>query len=262
MVLDANATAQLRKYLELVSLPIELAASLDDSAASAKTRDLLDEIAALSPLVTVTSEPDERTPSFAVRRAGTEVSVRFAGLPMGHEFASLVLALVQVGGHHPRLDEETAAAVRGLEGGKFVTYMSLTCQNCPTVVQALNTMSVINPRIRHVAVEGGTFQEEVEARGIRAVPTVYKDGELFGQGRMDVEDFVARLDAGAGARIAGSLDAKDPFDVLVVGGGPAGATAAIYAARKALRTGLVAARFGGQVLDTMAIENFISVPRS
>jgi alkyl hydroperoxide reductase, F subunit len=262
MVLDANATAQLRKYLELVSLPIELAASLDDSAASAKTRDLLDEIAALSPLVTVTSEPDERTPSFAVRRAGTEVSVRFAGLPMGHEFASLVLALVQAGGHHPRLDEETAAAVRGLEGGKFVTYMSLTCQNCPTVVQALNTMSVINPRIRHVAVEGGTFQEEVEARGIRAVPTVYKDGELFGQGRMDVEDFVARLDAGAGARIAGSLDAKDPFDVLVVGGGPAGATAAIYAARKALRTGLVAARFGGQVLDTMAIENFISVPRT
>ncbi len=261
-MLDANAIAQLKKYLELVSLPIELAASLDDSSASARTRELLGEIAALSPLVSIVEEPDTRTPSFAIRRAGTDVSVRFAGLPMGHEFASLVLALVQVGGHQPRLDEETIAAIKALKGGEFVTYMSLTCQNCPTVVQALNTMSIINPMIRHVAVEGGTFKEEVEARGIRAVPTIYRDGELFGQGRMDVADFIARLDEGASARIAESLDAKEPFDVLVVGGGPAGATAAIYAARKALRTGLLATRFGGQVLDTMAIENFISVPHT
>ena len=261
-MLDANATAQLKKYLELVSLPIELAASLDDSSASARMRELLDEVAALSPLVSVVEESNPRTPSFAIRRAGTEVEVRFAGLPMGHEFSSLVLALVQVGGHAPRLDEETAEAVRQLEGGEFVTYMSLTCQNCPTVVQALNTMSILNPRIRHVAVEGGAFKDEVEALGIKAVPAIYKDGQLFGQGRMDVSDFVARLDSGASARIAEALDAKDPFEVLVVGGGPAGATAAIYSARKALRTGLVAARFGGQVLDTMAIENFISVPRT
>ena len=261
-MLDANATAQLKKYLELVSLPLELAASLDDSPASAKMRELLGEIAALSPLVSVVEESNPRTPSFAIRRVGTEIEVRFAGLPMGHEFSSLVLALVQVGGHAPRLDEETAEAVRRLEGGEFVTYMSLTCQNCPTVVQALNTMSVLNPRIRHVAVEGGAFKDEVEALGIKAVPAIYKDGQLFGQGRMDVADFVARLDSGAGARIAEALDAKDPFEVLVVGGGPAGATAAIYSARKALRTGLVAARFGGQVLDTMAIENFISVPHT
>ena len=185
-MLDANATAQLKKYLELVSLPLELAASLDDSPASAKMRELLGEIAALSPLVSVVEESNPRTPSFAIRRVGTEIEVRFAGLPMGHEFSSLVLALVQVGGHAPRLDEETAEAVRRLEGGEFVTYMSLTCQNCPTVVQALNTMSVLNPRIRHVAVEGGAFKDEVEALGIKAVPAIYKDGQLFGQGRMDV----------------------------------------------------------------------------
>lgn len=259
-MLDANATAQLRQYLQLLKLPIELVASLDDSPTAGRMRELLDEIAALSPLVTVREEPNEWTPSFAVRRAGADVAVRFAGLPMGHEFASLVLALVQVGGHPAKVDPETIAAIEALPGGEFVTFMSLTCQNCPTVVQALNTMSVLNPRIRHVAVEGSVFPAEVEARGIKAVPTVYRDGELFGQGRMDIADIVAQLDASSPARAAAALEAKAPFDMLIIGGGPAGAAAAVYAARKALRTGVVAERFGGQVLDTVGIENLVSVP--
>ncbi len=259
-MLDANATAQLKKYLELVKLPIELAASLDDGPKSTQTRELLGEIAALSELVTVTEEANERTPSFAIRRTGTDVEVRFAGVPMGHEFTSLVLALLQVGGHPVKAEQATIDAVKALGPHEFVTYMSLTCQNCPTVVQALNAMSVLNPQIRHTAVEGGAFPDEIAERNVLAVPTIYADGELFGQGRMDIDDFVAKLDAGAGERAADALNAKDAFDVLVVGGGPAGATAAIYAARKALRTGVAAERFGGQVLDTMAIENFISVP--
>jgi alkyl hydroperoxide reductase subunit F len=262
-MLDANLTNQLKTYLGNVTQPVELAASLDAFDTSAKSRqlaELLDEIAALSDLVSVTSEDDERRPSFAVRRPGTDISVRFAGIPLGHEFTSLVLALLWVGGHPPKVSEETLDAIRAIEGEHhFETYMSLSCQNCPDVVQALTLMSVVNPRISHVAIEGGTFQSEVDERQILAVPTVFHNGELFGQGRMSLEEIIARLDTGAAARDAERLDAMEPFDVLVVGGGPAGAAAAIYAARKGIRTGLVAERFGGQLLETVAIENFISV---
>lgn len=259
-MLDANLTAQLKTYLGNVTLPVELAASLDDGPKSSQLAELLDEIAALSDLVTVTTEADERRPSFAVRRAGTDIAVRFAGIPLGHEFTSLVLALLWVGGHPPKVYEETLDAIRAIEGEHhFETYMSLSCQNCPDVVQALTLMSVVNPRISHVAIEGGTFQSEVDARQVLAVPTVFHDGEVFGQGRMALEEIIAKLDSGAAARDAARLAAMEPFDVLVVGGGPAGAAAAIYAARKGIRTGLVAERFGGQLLETMAIENFISV---
>ncbi len=259
-MLDANLTAQLKTYLGNVREPVELAASLDDSSKSRQLAELLDEIAALSDLVTVTTEDNERRPSFAIRRPGTDISVRFAGIPLGHEFTSLVLALLWVGGHPPKVSDETLDAIRAIEGEHhFETYMSLSCQNCPDVVQALTLMSVVNPRISHVAIEGGTFQSEVDARQILAVPTVFHNGELFGQGRMALEEIVAKLDSGAAARDAERLAAMEPFDVLVVGGGPAGAAAAIYSARKGIRTGLVAERFGGQLLETMAIENFISV---
>ena len=259
-MLDAALTAQLKQYLELLRVPIELAASLDDSPKSRETRELLDEIAALSGKVTVTREANPRTPSFAIRRVGSDVQVRFAGLPLGHEFTSLVLALLQVGGHPVKVDDETAAAIRALPPREFTTYMSLSCQNCPTVVQALNAMSVLNPGIRHTSVEGGVFRGEVEALNILAVPTIYSEGELFGSGRLDIPDLLARLDAGAAARQADQLDAREPFGVLVVGGGPAGATASIYTARKGIRTAVAAERFGGQVLDTLAIENFASIP--
>jgi alkyl hydroperoxide reductase subunit F len=259
-MLDSNLTAQLTTYLANLRQPVELAASLDESPKSQQLAELLAEIAALSDLVTVTTAEDARRPSFAVCRPGTDISVRFAGLPLGHEFTSLVLALLWVGGHPPKVSEETLEAIRAIEGEHhFETYMSLSCQNCPDVVQALTLMSVVNPGISHVAIEGGTFQSEVDERKILAVPTVFHNGELFGQGRMSLEEVVARLDSGAAARDTERVDAMDPFDVLVVGGGPAGAAAAIYAARKGIRTGLVAERFGGQLLETMAIENFISV---
>ncbi|MCX6433115.1 MAG: alkyl hydroperoxide reductase subunit F, partial [Actinobacteria bacterium] len=260
-MLDPATTAQLKSYLEKIVMPIELVASLDDSPKSAELQSLLDETAALSDSVTVRrADDDPRRPSFAITRTGTDVSVRFAGLPMGHEFTSYVLALLQVGGHPSTAALETLQQVATLEGDfHFETYFSLTCQNCPDVVQALNLMSVTNPRITHTAIDGALFQGEVDARQVLAVPTVFLNGELFESGRMNLEQIVAKLDTGAAAKAAARIAEKEPFDVLVVGGGPAGAAAAVYAARKGIRTGVAAERFGGQVLDTMAIENFISI---
>jgi alkyl hydroperoxide reductase subunit F len=261
-MLDATLKTQLNSYLEKITQPIEIVAWLDESAKSHELHGLLQEITALSDKITLTESRDasDRKPAFSINRPGTDIGVKFAGIPMGHEFTSLVLALLQVGGHPVRLDEAVIEQVRNLEGDyQFETYFSLSCQNCPDVVQALNAMSVINPRIRHVAIDGALYQDEVEQREIMSVPTVYLNGEIFGQGRSGVEEILAKLDTGASGHKADELSAKEPFDVLVVGGGPAGAAAAVYAARKGIRTGVVAERFGGQVLDTMAIENFISV---
>lgn len=261
-MLDANLKQQLQGLLTNLREPIDLIASLDDSAKSAELATLLDDIAALSDMVSVTeADDDARRPSFLIRRASdAAVAVRFAGIPMGHEFTSLVLALLQVGGHPPKVAPEVLDQVAALDGDfHFETYFSLSCQNCPDIVQALNLMSVVNPRITHAAIDGGLFQAEVEERKIMAVPTIFLNGENFGQGRMELEQIIARLDIGAEAKAAEKIAAKDAFDVLVIGGGPAGAAAAIYAARKGIRTGIAAERFGGQVLDTMAIENFISV---
>jgi alkyl hydroperoxide reductase subunit F len=261
-MLDANLKQQLQGLLTNLREPIELVSSLGDDAKSAELATLLDDIAALSDNVSVTqADDDARRPSFLIRRASdANVAVRFAGIPMGHEFTSLVLALLQVGGHPPKVAPEVLDQVAALDGDfHFETYFSLSCQNCPDIVQALNLMSVVNPRITHTAIDGGLFQAEVEDRKIMAVPTIFLNGETFGQGRMELEQILAKLDSGAEAKAAEKIAAKDAFDVLVVGGGPAGAAAAIYAARKGIRTAIAAERFGGQVLDTMAIENFISV---
>jgi alkyl hydroperoxide reductase subunit F len=263
-MLDANLKEQLKAYLANVKMPIELVASLDDGAKSKELQALLEDIASLSSLVSfVRPDDDARKPSFLIRRTGTDIAVRFAGIPMGHEFTSLVLALLQVGGHPPKVSDDVIEQVKALDGDfRFETYFSLSCQNCPDVVQALNLMSVLNPRISHVAIDGALFKEEVDSRKVLAVPSIYLNGEPFGQGRMELEQILAKLDTGAAARAAEKIAAKAPFDVLVIGGGPAGAAAAIYAARKGIRTGIAAERFGGQVLDTMAIENFISVPHT
>jgi alkyl hydroperoxide reductase subunit F len=260
-MLDTAIRNQLRTYLEKLQRPIELVASTDDSAKSAEMVALLEDIATLSDKVSVRlAGTDERRPSFSIGLAGEAHRVRFAGIPMGHEFTSLVLALLQTGGHPPKVSAEVIAQIRGLPAGlKFETFVSLSCHNCPDVVQALNLLSVINPGISHVMVDGALFQAEVEQRQVMAVPTVMLNGVEFGQGRMSIEEIVAKLDTGAAARDAEKLKARAPYDVLVVGGGPAGASAAIYAARKGIRTGVLSERFGGQVLDTMGIENFISV---
>ncbi|MBA1265827.1 alkyl hydroperoxide reductase subunit F [Pseudomonas stutzeri] len=251
----------MKAYLEKVTQPFEIVASLDDGEKSREMLSLLQDIASLSDKITLkTDGQDARKPSFALNRIGGDISLRFAGLPMGHEFTSLVLALLQVGGHPSKTAADVIEQIKGIEGEyNFETYFSLSCQNCPDVVQALNLMAVLNPNIRHVAIDGALFQDEVEARQVMSVPSIYLNGELFGQGRMGEEEILAKLDTGAAARDAGKMSAKAAFDVLVIGGGPAGAAAAVYAARKGIRTGVAAERFGGQVLDTMAIENFISV---
>ena len=260
-MLDANLKAQLQAYLEKVTQPFEIVASLDDGAKSTELKNLLEEIASMSDKITLRTDGDDaRKPSFALNRINGEISLAFAGIPMGHEFTSLVLALLQVGGHPSKLAQDVIEQVANLEGEfNFETYFSLSCQNCPDVVQELNLMAVLNPNIRHVAIDGALFQDEVAQRQVMSVPMVFLNGEMFGQGRMGVEEILAKVDTGSTAREAAKLNEKEVFDVLVIGGGPAGAAAAIYAARKGIRTGVAAERFGGQVLDTMSIENFISV---
>ncbi|ROU00487.1 alkyl hydroperoxide reductase subunit F [Marinobacter sp. R17] len=262
-MLDANLKEQLKSYLANVREPIELVATLDDGAKSRELQELLQEIDALSDKISLREdgEADVRRPSFAINRVGTDIGVRFAGIPMGHEFTSLVLALLQVGGHPSKASEEVIEQIQSLDGEfEFETYFSLSCQNCPDVVQALNLMSVLNPKIKHTAIDGALFQDEVEQREVMAVPSVYLNGESWGQGRMTLEEIVARLDTKSDEKEAEKINQKDAFEVLVIGGGPAGSAAAIYAARKGISTGIAAERFGGQVADTMGIENLISVP--
>ncbi len=260
-MLDNAIRTQLQTYLQKLETPIELIASLDAGDKSRELRELLHEIASLSDKVGVREDgASERKPSFGVARPGEAARVHFAGIPLGHEFTSLVLALLQVGGYPPKVDVALIEQIRALPGSfRFETFISLSCHNCPDVVQALNLMAVLNPGVSSTMIDGGVFQQEVEARQIMAVPTVFLNGEPFGQGRMTIEEIVAKVDTGAAAREAEKLAARDAFDVLVVGGGPAGSAAAIYAARKGICTGVVAERFGGQVLDTLSIENFISV---
>ncbi len=260
-MLDANLKAQLKAYLERVKLPFEIVASLDDGASSREMHGLLEDIVSLTDKITLrTDGSDARTPSFSLARIGEPPRIRFAAIPLGHEFTSLVLALLQVGGHPPKVEAEVIEQIKNLDGDfRFETFMSLSCHNCPDVVQALNLMAVLNPRIQSVVIDGGLFQQEVAERQVLAVPMVFLNGEHFGQGRMDVEEIVKKLDTGAAARDAAKLSKKGAYDVLIVGGGPAGAAAAVYAARKGIRTGMLAERLGGQTMDTMSIENFISV---
>jgi alkyl hydroperoxide reductase subunit F len=261
-MLDANMKQQLQGYLERLTQPIEIVAALDDGDVSREMDSLLQDVASLSSLITLRRADGiaARRPSFRINRPGTHLGIEFAGLPMGHEFTSLVLALLQAGGYPPKVEAAVIEQIRSLQGEfKFETFISLSCQNCPDVVQALNLMAVLNPGVSHTMIDGALFQQEVEARGILAVPSVYLNGQPFGQGRTSVQEILAKLDTNAGARQADQISAKDAFDVLIVGGGPAGAAAAIYAARKGINTGVVAERFGGQVLDTMGIENFVSV---
>ncbi|MBX7533684.1 alkyl hydroperoxide reductase subunit F [Qipengyuania sp. 1XM1-15A] len=257
-MLDANLTQQLKTYLANLREPIELAASLGDDEKSRATRELLEEISALHDMVSASFDgTDHRKPSFVIRRASdAEKWVRFAGLPMGHEFTSLVLALLWAGGHPPKVDADLLEQVRGIEGDfNFEMYFSLSCHNCPDVVQALTLMALENPRITATLIEGGTYQDEVEKRDVMAVPATFLNGEPFYNGKMELAEILAKIDTGADAKAAEKLWAKDPFEVLIIGGGPAGAASAIYTARKGFRTGIAAERFGGQLHDTLGIEN-------
>ncbi|WP_040206753.1 alkyl hydroperoxide reductase subunit F [Neobacillus jeddahensis] len=255
MILDADIKAQLDQYLQLMENDILLKVSAGSDGVSKDMLALVDELATMSLKIKVETAALERTPSFSVNRIGEDMGITFAGIPLGHEFTSLVLALLQVSGRAPKVDQKVIDQVKSIKGDyHFETYVSLTCHNCPDVVQALNVMSVLNPGITHTMIDGAAFKEEVESKGIMAVPTVILNGEAFGSGRMTLEEILAKM---GNVPDASELSDKDPYDVLVVGGGPAGASAAIYAARKGIRTGIVAERFGGQIMDTMGIENFI-----
>ena len=261
-MLDSSLKAQLAGYLQRISRPVEIAASVDDGDGSREMLDLLADISSASELITIdVRRGDEQLkPSFALHPPGASPRVRFAGLPMGHEFTSLVLALLHTGGHPPKADPAVVERICSLDGDyRFETVVSLTCQSCPDVVQALNLMAVLNPNVHHTMIDGALFQDEVQRRQVMAVPAVFLNGQPFGQGRMELNEILAKLDAGSGAAASAGLPAKAPFDVLVIGGGPAGAAAAIYAARKGIRTGIAAERLGGQLLDTLGIENFVSV---
>ena len=259
-MLDATLKTQLQGYLQNLRSPLTLIATLDDSAKSAELRELLADIASLSDKVSVDeSGTDSRTPSFVIAKQGETRGVRFAAIPLGHEFTSLVLALLWTGGHPPKVEAEVLDQIKSLDGGNFEVYMSLSCHNCPDVVQAAALMAIYNPNINTVVIDGGMYQDEVDTRQVMAVPMVFKDDALFGSGRMTLEEIVAKLDVNSADREATRLNEKAPFDVLIVGGGPAGAAAAVYAARKGIRVGVAAERFGGQTNDTMAIENYISV---
>ncbi|MCM3068204.1 alkyl hydroperoxide reductase subunit F [Priestia flexa] len=260
MLLDANIKAQLDQYLQLLESDIMLKVSAGEDKVSRDMLSLVDELATMSSRIKVEKAELERTPSFSVNRIGEDTGVTFAGVPLGHEFTSLVLALLQVSGRAPKVDQKVIDQIKNIKGEyKFESYISLSCHNCPDVVQALNLMSILNNGISHTMIDGAAYKEEVESKDIMAVPTVYLNGEEFGSGRMTIEEILNKL--GSGPDAAEFAD-KDTYDVLVVGGGPAGASAAIYAARKGIRTGIVAERFGGQVMDTMGIENFISVKKT
>ncbi|HFK1428488.1 MULTISPECIES: alkyl hydroperoxide reductase subunit F [Bacillus cereus group] len=260
MILDADIKTQLSQYLQLMENDILLKVSAGDDDVSKDMLALVDELATMSSKITVEKVELERTPSFSVNRPGEDTGVVFAGIPLGHEFTSLVLALLQVSGRAPKVEQKLIDQIKNIQGEyHFESYISLSCHNCPDVVQALNVMSVLNSGITHTMIDGAAFKEEVESKDIMAVPTVFLNGESFGSGRMTLEEILAKMGDGPDAS---ELSDKDPYDVLVVGGGPAGASAAIYAARKGIRTGIVAERFGGQVMDTMGIENFISVKRT
>jgi alkyl hydroperoxide reductase subunit F len=260
-MLDANIKEQLKAYFERIVEPVVLSASLNDGSDSAEMLELLNEVAEQSDKITVnTNGTAKNVPSFTVAKPGEVARITFAGLPMGHEMTSFILAVLQTGGYPPKVEAEILDRIRHLEGKfNFQTFISLTCHNCPDVVQALNLMSVFNPNITHEMIDGALYQELVDQYQVMAVPTIILNGEVFGSGRMTVEEIIAKVDTNSPAKDAAKLNAKESFDVLVVGGGPAGAAAAIYAARKGIRTGVLAERFGGQVMDTLGIENFISV---
>jgi len=254
-MLNDQLKSQLQQLLQLMEGDVVLKASLGTDDKSNELKELLDEVSAASSHITIEETDLRRTPSFSVNRPGEETGITFAGLPMGHEFNSLVLALLQVSGRAPKEEQAVIDQIKALDQPlHFETYISLTCQKCPDVVQALNLMSLLNPNITHSMIDGAIFREESE--DIMAVPAVFLNGEEFGNGRMTIQDILANLGSQADPA---EFNDKDPYDVLIVGGGPASGSAAVYTARKGLRTGIVADRIGGQVNDTATIENFVTV---
>ena len=221
--------------------------------------DLLEEVASCSEKLSCRLQESEGL-KFILLKEGEDTGITFRAVPGGHEFTSLLMAVLNADGKGKNFpDEFITRRIRALRGPiNLTTYLSLSCTNCPDVVQALNLMVVLNPQIRHQAVDGAVNEEEVNRMKVQAVPTVFADGEQIHVGRGSIGDLLEKLEARYGSVEPESFETKE-YDVLVAGGGPAGA---IYSARKGLRVAVVAERIGGQVNETMGIENLISVPRT
>lgn len=259
-MLSEDLSSQLNELLKNLKTDVEIVASLDKSENSENMKSLLEEISQMHDLISLSFDGTaERRPSFSILRSSSNIGVDFAGVPLGHEFSSLVLALLQIGGHPSKVDPAILKKVSEIKEELFFeTYYSLTCMNCPDVVQALNTMSIINPLIKHTAIDGAIFQQEVEEKNIKSIPTVFCNNEFFEQGRIGIKEVLSKINPDLNGLKLNQIEKRETFDVLVVGGGPAGASAAIYAARKGIRTGLVTEILGGQLLETLGIENLIS----
>jgi len=265
MSLSSEIKAQLNQYLVNLKTSIVIDAFIDESEASANMSELLAELTEMTEKISLNihKDTDERTPSFKINKPNESTGIQFAGIPLGHEFSSLVLAILQVGDHPLKISEDLIGQIKNIEGNfVFETFISLSCHNCPDVVQALNILSLLNPNISHCMIDGALFQDEVKRKKIMSVPTVFLNDNEFGQGRMELEEIINKIDTNSAEKKAEQITQKELFDVLIVGGGPAGASAAIYSARKGIKTGIIAERFGGQVMDTLGIENFISVQKT
>ena len=262
MALEQNIKNQLSAYMAKIENPIQILYFENQSSKSNEMVELLKEVHQMTDKIDLKlgTDPAHRSPSFQVNLPDHETGIVFAGVPMGHEFTSFILAILQVGGYPLKIEKELIDQIKSIQGSyAFETYISLSCHNCPDVVQALNVMSLLNPGIKHTMIDGDVYPEEVKDKKIMSVPTIFLDAKEFGQGRMELEEIVAKIDSRSQGIAAEKMSKKEDFDVLIVGGGPAGASSAIYAARKGIKTGIVAERFGGQVMDTLGIENFVSV---
>lgn len=254
MKLNSELRQQFSSYMDLLKEDIVLSASLDESDSSNKVKLFLDDVASISDRVTISEVSLDRTPSFRIDTKSKVGNVFFAAVPLGHEFASFVLAMLQSSGVVPKISSDTIKRIQNIDQiYNFETYISLSCHICPDVVQALNIIAVLSDKITHTTIDGGLYKNEIEELGIMAVPTVMCDGVEFTAGRTSIEEILDKLIG----EVETKVSYNETFDVMVVGGGPAGTSSAIYAARKGLSVIMITDKVGGQVLDTFSIENLI-----
>ena len=263
-MLDHDIKNQLSQVFSAIEASIDLVYDESTNEKQQELVDMLQDIASTSPKLNAKkSERTSVTPYFRIERNGKPTGISFRAIPGGHEFTSLILAILNTDKKGKLPDEGLASRIRNLKGPiRLKTYISLTCENCPDVVQALNQMTLIHEDFTHEMVDGGFVPDEVETIGIQGVPSLVVDSNMIHSGRIHFLDLLAKLEAVYGSNQSeqkGESKNLGHFDVVVIGGGPAGASAAIYSARKGLKTALLAERMGGQVQDTKGIENLISV---
>ncbi|MEM9102360.1 MAG: alkyl hydroperoxide reductase subunit F [Pseudomonadota bacterium] len=267
-MLNNQILQSLKAYMQTLTADVALVLQTGEHPQRSKLVDFLSQLVSVSERLSLREENTQnnlRSPiSFGIEVDGKNTGVQFSGIPSGHEFNSLVLAILQSAGTPIRLDEHLVAQIEAIDADlHFEVFVSLSCHNCPDVVQAVNQFALINSRISSEMIDGGLFQEEIEQRNIQGVPSVYLNGELFANGKISTGELVAKLVESVPKKASTTVSSRLPLqDVTVIGGGPAGVSSAIYSARKGLKVTLIADRIGGQVKDTMGIENLISVPKT